>query len=144
MKGKCFNYKFLILMFFPLIGIFLAICFLLFTPTVGLWIFLFIVIISLLDIMVLLFLEPLFYIIDQGKIKIICAFKEYCFLYNQVEYIELHYDIVFEYLFIKDYIVVSNVKTKIPKRCERIFKYGKTKELIKKYYGSKIRKTGDG
>lgn len=136
MKNKCINYKFLLLMLFPLVGIILSIAFLCQTSskTFSLLIFG----ISLSCASLVLCFEPIAYIIKESEIKVICAFKQYRFFYKEVQQIELKFDAFFEFLFVKDYVLSIDIQNKVPERCRRILKNTNTKKLIEKYYDKKV------
>lgn len=136
MNNKCLNYKFILLMSFPLTGIILSVVFWHLIPYNGLS--LLVLVFSLLCFSILLYFEPIAYIITENNIKIVCAFKQYCFLFQEIQQIALRYDTIFELLFVKDYVLILDVQTKIPERCRRILKCANTKILIEEYYLEKV------
>ena len=136
MQDKCLNYKFVLFIILPLVGMIPSTIVLCVTPYNGFAIFVFVA--SLLYTGLLLCSEPIFYIINKSEIRIICAFKQYCFSYKEIQQITLKYDAFFEHLFVKDYRLILDMQIKIPERCKRIFKCSKTKKLIEKYYNEKV------
>lgn len=137
MQDKCLNYKFILLILFPLAGIILSTIFLYLIPYNGFSFFVFVV--SLLCTGLLLRFEPISYIINVNEIRVICAFKQYCFSYKEIQQIALKFDVFFEFLFVKDYVLILDMRTKIPERCKRIVKSAHTKKLIEEYYNEKIK-----
>lgn len=137
MQDKCLNYKFLLLILFPLGGIILSLIFLYLIPNKGF--FLFVFVLSILDFGLLICFEPIFYIINESEIRIICAFKQYYVSYKEIQQIVLMFDVFFDFLLIEDYVLSIDMRIKIPKRCRRIFKCSKTKKLMDKYYNEKVK-----
>lgn len=136
MHKNCLNHKFLILMILPITCGILSICFLFFAHRLVLS--LIILAVSLIYFSLLICFEPIAYSINKSEIKVICVFKQYSFSYTEIELINLHFDVFFEFLFIKDYVLIVKNPAKIPNRCIRIVKNSKTKNLIEKYYKEKI------
>lgn len=137
MQDKILNYKFILLISLPLLGVVLSVIFLCLMPYNGFSLFVFVL--SLLYIGLLFCFEPVFYIINGTEIRVICAFKQYCFSYKEIQQITLQFDAFFEFLFVKDYVLILGMRTKIPERCTRIVKCTKTKNLIEKYFGAKVK-----
>lgn len=144
MEGKCRNHKFFLLMILPVgclplsIGLLSQIPYALsHIPYIIFSLFIFGIILAYM--IYLLRCEPVAYIIKEGKIQVKCLFRLYCFQYREIERIVVHYDVFFEYLSIKDYVLYLDVKGKVPGRCWLIMKNKKTKKLIEKYFGEKIR-----
>lgn len=137
--NKCFNFKFLILIIIPIIGVILSMLFLIFIPQKGLWLFLPIFILSFFRITFIVFTEPFFYIINKKEIQIICIFKKYSFLFDQIRHMELRFDATIDYLLIRDYVMILDTRVKMPERSRRIFKCKTTTKLIEEFYSSKIR-----
>ena len=140
MKGKCFNYRFFMLLLFPFVGTTLSIILLILLRELVFYVAFGVGLISIVFFIELVFLEPVYYIINKNGIKVFCGFKQYYFPWDQIDHIELHYDVFLEFLFIKDYVLVSKTPSKTVKRYERILEYTKTNKLIELYGGSKIRR----
>ena len=136
MKDKCLNYKFILLMLFPLTGIILSVLLLYLMPPN--WLSILYLVLSLVCLSGLLYSEPIVYVITENDITVICAFKQYSFLFEEIQQIALKYDTFFELLFVKDYVLILDIQTKIPERCRRILKCVKTKKLIEAYYIEKV------
>ena len=137
MQDKCLNYKFILLMLFPLVGIIISQIFCYLIPYNGFSIIIFVS--SLICAGLLLCFEPIAYTINQNEIRVICTFKQYRFSYNEIQQIILRFDALFELLFVKDYVLILSVQTKIPERCKRIVKSANTKKFIKEYYNQKMK-----
>ncbi len=133
---KIISYKFILLILCPLMSVILSAIFLCMIPHNVFLLFVFAI--SLLCIGLLLYFEPVYYIINENEIKVICVFKQYRFLHKEIKQILLKFDAFFEFLFIKDYVLNIDMGTKIPERCKRIVKCAKTKKLIEEHYGEKI------
>lgn len=124
-------------MLFPMAGIVLSVLLLFLMPYNGFLLFFHIV--SLLCAGLLLCFEPIFYIINKDEIRVICVFKQYCFSYREIQQIILKFDVFFEFLFVKDYVLILDMRTRIPERCKRILKCTNTKKLINEYYNEKVK-----
>ncbi len=141
MKKYCLNYKLLVLMILPALGSIFSVCFLLFTPSVGTYLcgaFLFP---SLLVSTILVIVEPIFYVMNPKAITVRGAFKRYCISWEQIKCIHEKYDPFFNFLFVKDYVLIVNNSLKCSHRFLRIVKCRRTQKLINQYaliYGINI------
>ena len=139
--SKCFNRNFLWKIIMPLILLASSI----YWVVIGGWneFVIFTTIISLIATICLIWLEPIIYIIDENEIKIICIFKQYRILNDQIKIIKICDD---------PYWGMSNIlpwnpmgywlhlkkNTNIPERYRYIYKYSKTKRMVEIYYDEKI------
>ena len=133
MKKYCLNYKLLFLMMLPLLCIFVSVCFLLFSYNAGLYVGILILFLSLLTITVLLLVEPVFFIINSQGITLIGTFKKYWVAWKQIDCICVKYDPIFNFLFIKDYVLITDNSFQCPHRFLRIIKCDKTQVLMNRY-----------
>lgn len=133
MKKFYSNYKFLILMILPVMGIIFSVFFLLFSTGSGIYVGISILFLSLLTIIILAIVEPVLYIINSKAITTIGIFKRCDIFWKQVKCIDVKYDPFFDLLFIKDYVLVLDNRSNCPHRFLRIVKSGKTQVLINQY-----------
>ena len=133
MKKKCLNYKFFVLSVYPLLGLFLACLFMLFTPRVGGYIGGTIFALSALCATVLSIIEPVSYEIDGDGIRVVGLFKKQCFPWRKIRCICTAYDVFFEFFLVEDYLLIMKDRRKYPERFLRIVKCKKTQRLIKQY-----------
>lgn len=136
MKHKCFNFKIAILTSLLTIGFAMSLCSLIYFRT---FIQMFVVglLFGALCLCFLIFLlinEPLYYCIDDNGIEIHSFFRKKLYTWQSVVSIKLVYDDIFNYLFIKDYVIFHTKGGKHVRRMERIAKSKKTTVLINKYY----------
>lgn len=136
MKHKCFNFKLFILAISPIVGVVLSLCVVIFSCTLlpACIIGLFFCVICLLFLFFLLINEPLYYYIDDNGVEIHSFFKKKIYTWQEIVSIKLVYDVVFEFLFIKDYVVFHTKDSKYVRRMDRIVKCKKTTKLINQFY----------
>ena len=144
MENKCRSYKFFLLMALSVAGNVLSIGLVsqipyLLSKVPYIMFSLLVFGIVLAYTIYLLRCEPVAYIIKEGEIQVKCVLRQYCFQYREIERIVLRYDPEFNFFLIKDYDLSLDIKGKVPERCQRIMKTRKTKKLIEKYFGEKIR-----
>ena len=133
MKKYCLNYKLLVLMILPALGTIFSVCFLLLTPSVGTYVGGAFLPLSLLATTILVIVEPMFYIMNPKAIIAIGVLKRYCISWEQVKCIRVKYDPFFNFLFVKDYVLIVDNSLRCSHRFLRIVKCGKTQMLINQY-----------
>lgn len=133
MKKYSINYKLLALLMLPALGTIFSVCFLLLTPRVGIYVGGTFLLLSLLAAIILLIVEPMFYIMNPKAIIVIGVFKRYSISWEQVKCIHVKYDPFFNLLFVKDYVLIVDNSLKCSHRFLRIVKSGKTQMLINQY-----------
>lgn len=138
MNNRCFNLKFFLLIIISVIGLIVSSGFLLFADKAGLVIGVLFFILCTAFIISLLIYEPIYYIIDENGLKICSCFKQNVYAWRDIISISLVYDILFDFLFIKDYVIHHKGNYKYVRRMERIFKCKKSTELIRRFYSKTI------
>ena len=136
-ESKCYNYKFFLLLLFPLAGVMIS-TILLISTSISFFLSFGMCLISSVLFIELVFLEPVYYTINAKGVEVVCVFKRYYFAWKQIKSVELRFDVFFEFLFVKDYIIISDTSSGTVKRYERIMKYTKTNKLMELYGKSKI------
>lgn len=141
MKDKCLNYRFWISIVSGFLLLFIAIIIFVYFEITE-WTFaIILLIIAITGIVFTLRDEALFYVITQEKIMIVYCFRQYVFYDYQIKHIKWCYDVIGEFLSIKDYVLVFYKENDIPSKCTHVLKCRRTKKLMEEYYGSKIRDT---
>lgn len=129
MKNYCFNYKFLLLIFLPICGAVAGVCTLIFAGESILIGVLFLVI-SLFALIALLINEPIYYIINNNGISIYSCVMAKSYAWKEILPIDVAYDPIFTFLFIKNYIIHDNKNHDRVERMNFIVKCRKTTKLL--------------
>lgn len=138
MEEKCFNYIFPCLLVCPVPGILLGCAFIAFSGEIGMVLAIFPLLLSTVFVVILLFTEPIFYVISKNGITTVCAFRKHHWQWNQIRAIELKSEYIFKWIDFQDYIIIPHKETTNTKRYERIVKCRKTTQLMEIYAESKI------
>ena len=138
MDRNCINYKFPFMLIIPVFGIIMGLCFIVFGEGFGTFIGVFLILLSTIIIVALMYQEPVYYAIDEHEVRIVCVFRQYRLKWNQIQDIDIQYDYMFEFFPIKDYIVVLQDRPMGPKRFDRILKNAKTTRLLESYAKEKM------
>ena len=140
MKHKCFNFKLAILTILPIIGFAVSLCVVIFACAAApaCIIGLLFCAVCLAFLLFLLINEPLYYCIDDNGVEIHSFFKKKIYTWKEIVSIKLGYDVMFKFLFIKDYVVFHKGTGKHVGRMERIVKCKKTTKLISQFYHKAI------
>ena len=131
MKKYCINYKLLLLNLFSFGGVLTSICFFLFSYSSGLYIGFVFLLLSLSTTIILLYIEPIVFVIDNQEIISVGFFKKYSVTWKEIESIDISYDPLFKVLFVKDYVLTVRTTFDCPQRFFRIFKCHRTQLLLK-------------
>ena len=133
MENRIFNFKWLLLLLVPVLGIAVSVCFLVFSQKAGIYMGLALLLISLIAIAAWLFVEPVTFIVDAQGITSVGVFKRCFTAWKQIAGIQVCYDPVFYALFIKDYVFSTDGSCVCPYRFLRIVNCGKTRALLRRY-----------
>ena len=131
MKKHYINYKLLLLNLLPFLGVLTSICFFLFSDSSGLYIGFVFLLLSLSTIIILLYIEPIFFVIDNQGIISVGFFKKISVTWKEIKSIDIRYDPFFKVLFVKDYVLTVHPAFNCPQRFFRIFKCHRTQLLLK-------------
>lgn len=133
MDHRVVNFKFYLLMALVIPVFVLSVSLVCFSYGFARLLGIILIVLSLSYCMIILSLEPLYYIIDESGIFIRLVFSEKNYMWKEIASMNEVYDAVFGSLFVKDYIIHKKNNFKEVRRNERIVKCKKSTALIKKY-----------
>ena len=138
MDRNCINFKFPCMLIIPVFGIIIGLCFILFGEAFGTFIGISLIVLPMIIFVALMYQEPVYYVIDEHEVRIVCVFRQYSLKWNQIHSIDIQYDYMFEFFAIKDYVIVLQDRIMGPKRFDRILKNAKTTRLLEAYAKEKM------
>lgn len=131
MKKYCINYKLFLLELLPFLGALTSTCFFLFSYGSGVYIGFVFLLLSLSNMIILLYIEPILFVIDNQGIMSVGFFKKLSVTWKEIKSIEVRYDPFFKVLFVKDYVLTAHIAFNCPRRFFRVLKCHKTQLLLK-------------